>query len=68
MKVPIALIIPLGDTTDIDDMAKRRQTLPKTSAKERLNVGVIVNSCLLLVWLLLPLRADNDDDDDDIDD
>ena len=63
----------MGDTTDIDDMAKRRHTLPKTSAKVRLNVGVNVKFCLLRgvlpvllvvpVWLLL--AADNDDDDID---
>ena len=60
----------MGDTTDIDDMAKRRHILPKTSAKVRLNVGVNVKFCLLrgvllllVVWLLL--AADNDDDDID---
>ena len=65
MKLPIACIKPLGDTADIDAMAKMRQILPNTRTIVRLNLGLVVMHVIRLVVVLfdahdLLLLPDND--------
>ena len=49
MRLPIACIRPLGDTADIDAMAKTRQILPNTRTIVRLNLGFVVMIRLIVV-------------------
>ena len=49
MRLPIACIKPLGDTADIDAMAKMRQILPNTRTIVRLNLGFVVMIRLIVV-------------------
>ena len=57
MKLPIACIKPLGDTADIDAMAKMRQILPNTRTIVRLNLGFVVMHVIRLVDLVVLFDA-----------
>ena len=56
MRHPIACIKPLGDTADIDAIAKMRQILPNTRTIVRLNLGLVVIIRLIVVHVLFDLR------------
>ena len=49
MRLPIAYIKPLGDTADIDAIAKMRQILPNTRTIVQLNLGLVVIIRLIVV-------------------